>query len=303
MIVFAISDKGGTGRSVTGGNLAYRAALSGHDSCFVDFDFGSPTAGVIFDVHALERGTGTGRGTHALMSGGTSTPEILELWTVSDSLRERPPGAGRLALIPGDKGGSEFSIDANTVRRCAGFLARLQEEYELAVVDLSAGRSFAVRLVLEATAGWNGSGQTRWLVFHRWTRQHIVAAHGLIHEPRGILETAVRCSHDRKRVLESLRTVRTAVMDPSTATASGLTGTQMSWLRERHLDLQTLAGELGLGRTRALGTIPLDPILHWHEQILSDHALYERQIASSETVQAFESLATALFDPAAWDGL
>jgi hypothetical protein len=218
-----------------------------------------------------------------------------------DSLGGRPPGAGRLVLFPGDKGGSELSIDTDTVRRCARFLGRLLEEYELSVEDLSAGRSFAVRMVLEATADWGGSAQTRWLVFHRWTRQHVVVAHGLIYEARGILQTAVDRGHDRSEILDGLRTVRTAVMDPATADMSGLSGTQISWLGERHHDLQILAGELGMGRTRTLGIVPLDPILHWHEQILTEKALHESRIASVGTVQAFEDLAPALVDGLAWE--
>ena len=35
MIVIATSDKGGTGRSVTGSNVAYRRALQGGDVCYV----------------------------------------------------------------------------------------------------------------------------------------------------------------------------------------------------------------------------------------------------------------------------
>ena len=50
MLVFAASDKGGTGRSVTSANLAYHRALAGDDVCYLDFDFGSPTAAAVFDV-------------------------------------------------------------------------------------------------------------------------------------------------------------------------------------------------------------------------------------------------------------
>ena len=50
MLVFAASDKGGTGRSVTSANLAYQRALAGDDVCYLDFDFGSPTAAAVFDV-------------------------------------------------------------------------------------------------------------------------------------------------------------------------------------------------------------------------------------------------------------
>ena len=66
MIVIATSDKGGTGRSVTGSNVVYRRALQGGDVCYVDFDFGSPTAGAIFGISALSRGTITGQG-HPLL--------------------------------------------------------------------------------------------------------------------------------------------------------------------------------------------------------------------------------------------
>ncbi|GIF00402.1 hypothetical protein Ari01nite_78660 [Paractinoplanes rishiriensis] len=64
MLVFAASDKGGTGRSVTSANLLHQAALLGDDVCFLDFDFdfGAPTAGANFGLNGFERGTGPGRG-------------------------------------------------------------------------------------------------------------------------------------------------------------------------------------------------------------------------------------------------
>ncbi len=67
MIIIATSDKGGTGRSVTGSNVVYRRALQGGDACYVDFDFGSPTAGAIFGISALSRGTNDRQG-HPLLS-------------------------------------------------------------------------------------------------------------------------------------------------------------------------------------------------------------------------------------------
>ncbi|MFD1051900.1 hypothetical protein ACFQ1S_43240, partial [Kibdelosporangium lantanae] len=60
MLVFATSDKGGTGRSVTSCNLVYRKSLQGSDVCYVDFDFGSPTAGAVFQIPAVETGTDAG---------------------------------------------------------------------------------------------------------------------------------------------------------------------------------------------------------------------------------------------------
>ena len=50
MIVFAISDKGGTGRSVTSANVAFRRALAGPNVAYLDVDFGSPTAGAVFGM-------------------------------------------------------------------------------------------------------------------------------------------------------------------------------------------------------------------------------------------------------------
>jgi MinD-like ATPase involved in chromosome partitioning or flagellar assembly len=80
LIVIATSDKGGTGRSVTGSNVVYRRALQGGDVCYVDFDFGSPTAGAIFGISALSRGTTTGKGTHSYLLGRGSDHQGLGGW-------------------------------------------------------------------------------------------------------------------------------------------------------------------------------------------------------------------------------
>ena len=68
MLVFATSDKGGTGRSVTSSNIIYRRALQGGDVCYLDFDFGSPTAGSIFQINTVSRGTEAG-GLHSYLRG------------------------------------------------------------------------------------------------------------------------------------------------------------------------------------------------------------------------------------------
>jgi hypothetical protein len=302
VIVFAVSDKGGTGRSVTSCNVLFQAALAGHDTCYADFDFGSPTVGAIFAADAVARGTTDNDGLHSYLRGDCAEPRAWDLWATSDrtSLRTRPPGAGRMMLLPGDAGGSEFSIDAAMRDRAVSLLRRMREEFDLGIVDLSAGRSYAVQLALSATAGPDPG---RWLVFHRWTKQHLLAAHGLIYGERGLLETAVKLGHDREDVLQRLRIVRTAVVDPVSADLSGLRPSQRSWLRERHQELQRMAGELQLGRTMTIGVIPMDAILHAHEQLLTDRDLHTRQVANAETVEAFRRLAEAMFDEKAWDRL
>lgn len=306
MIVFAVSDKGGTGRSVTSCNVLFQAALAGRDTCYVDFDFGSPTAGAIFAADAVARGTPNHDGLHSYLLGQVSAPRSWDLWGNADreSQRMRPPGAGRMVLLPGDRGGSEFGIEGEMVGRCRRLFQQLREEFALSVVDLSAGRSYATQLALSATAQNSpGVDAGHWLVFHRWTKQHLVAAHGLIYGERGILDTAEKLGHERQALLDKLRVVRTAVVDPATGDVSRLRPSQLSWLRERHQGLQRLAGELQIGRNMMLGIVPMDAILHSHEQLLTDRDVYTRQVANVETVDAFRKLAEDLFVEGAWDRL
>src|SRR5690606_1377494 len=281
MLIFATSDKGGTGRSVTSCNLAYRRALRGSHVCYLDFDFGSPTAGAVLHISSMFQGT-TGGGLHSYLRGTAAEPQQLDVWSESErnSLRARPPGAGRLVLLPGDAGGGEFASDPDVVGRCAKLLLRLQEEFDLCLVDLSAGRSYATEIVLAATAEPElRSTVARWLVFHRWTRQHITAAADLVFGARGIIAAGVNRGHDRRTLTNSIRFVRTVVVDPNSPDLTGLRAPQVAWLRGCNEDLQRLASRCGIGRTVVLGSIPLDPVLQWHEQLITDNDVLERQIA------------------------
>lgn len=79
MLVFAASDKGGTGRSVTSANLAYQRALTGDHVAYVDFDFGSPTAAAVFDVPGAMRGIAE-RGLHSYLEGEVPEPARIDIW-------------------------------------------------------------------------------------------------------------------------------------------------------------------------------------------------------------------------------
>lgn len=303
MLVFAASDKGGTGRSVTSSNVLYRSALQGLDVCYLDFDFGSPTAGAIFNIDSVVHGTNRG-GLHSYLDGALAEPQRIEVWTESDraSLRSRPPGSGRLVLLPGDNGGGEFPINEEIIKRCGRLFLRLEEEFDLTLVDLSAGRSYATQMVLAATAMPElKQVRSRWLVFHRWTRQHVLAASGLVYETRGILDSGAQRGHDRDELLNSLRFVRTAVVDPDSPDLEGLKPAQVAWLRECNKDLLELASNNRVGRTMLIGTIPLDPVLQWREQLISDNDVYARKIANLETVEAFSLLAKLIVDDSAWE--
>jgi hypothetical protein len=304
VLIFATSDKGGTGRSVTSSNVAYREALAGRDVCYLDFDFGSPTAGAVFNVDLVAHGADAG-GLHSYLLGDVAEPLRVDVWSQTDrrSLRDRPPGAGRLILMPGDSGGGEFPDHPELVRRCVTLLWQVESDFDVCLVDLSAGRSYATQMALSATRDPRLSAKTiRWLVYHRWTRQHIVSAASLVHGPRGILDTGMRLGHDREELRERIRFVRTAVVDPEAPSLAGLTAEQIAWLRECNQSLRKLAQELDVGRMSTAGTVPLDPVLQWREQLITDYDVFIGKIANQQTVDAFTDLAEHVIDDDAWRG-
>ncbi|WP_433241546.1 SCO2523 family variant P-loop protein [Actinomadura nitritigenes] len=303
MLVIATSDKGGTGRSVTGGNIAYRRSLLGSDVCYLDFDFGSPTAGAVFGVERAARGIECG-GLHSFLQGRIAEPDRIDVWRDSDQegMGARPPGAGRLVLLPGDRGGGEFALTRDALERCTKLLIRLQEEFDLCLIDLSAGRSHAAEMVLTATAQPELRPlETRWLVFHRWTRQNILAAAGLVYGDRGLIRGGVERGHREDELAGSIRFVRTAMLDFESAEPAGLRPAQAAWLREHHRALEELARRNRLDRTTVLAAVPFEPALQMREQLISDQDVRAGRIANAETPEAFDRLARKLTDPAAWE--
>ena len=304
MFVFATSDKGGTGRSVTSSNVLYRAALRGYDVCYLDFDFGSPTAGAIFGVGAVERGTNNGDGMHSYLNGKAGAAHRVDVWRDARSLRGRPAGAGQLVLLPGDEGGGEFAKEPTDqmINRCADLLAHLHEEFSVCLIDLSAGRSIATDLALAATNRPQlKPTESRWLVFHRWTRQHVLAAAGLAHGLSGLVEQAAARGHDPTVFSRRLHFVRTATINPALRDRlGGLTGEQIAWLQQRNKELDALASTLRVGRGVRLGTVPLDPMLQWQEQLISDEDV-ARGVANGATLEAFDQLAESFTNKATWE--
>ncbi|GIF20682.1 MinD-like ATPase involved in chromosome partitioning or flagellar assembly [Actinoplanes tereljensis] len=305
MIIFATSDKGGTGRSVTSSNLVYRQALQGKDACYLDFDFGSPTAGAIFDLSDVQAGS-DGDGLHSYLAGAIPEPRRINVWaeTQRESLRNRPAGVGRLTLVPSDRGRGEFPSTPGIVQRCVELLVRADEEYDVVLVDLSAGRSYATEIVLEATARPElADVEARWVVFHRWTRQHIVAAGSLVHGARGILDIGTAHGHKRAELAEKVRFVRTAVLDPAASDQAALRPEQLVWLDVCNMRLKDLAVTNKVGQVKLLGIIPLDPVLQWQEQLLTNDDVWLHRTANERTVNAFEDLAKKIVDVDAWEGL
>ncbi|MET7486226.1 SCO2523 family variant P-loop protein [Streptomyces sp. NPDC005538] len=304
MLIFAASDKGGTGRSVTSANLAYQRALMGDDVCYLDFDFGSPTASAVFDVPEA-RQAAEDRGLHSYLIGEISEPVRIDVWADTEHrvLRNQPPGAGRLILMPGDLSGGEFATSGDNLRRCVDLLLRLNSEFDLIVVDLSAGRSYAVDMALAATSQRSMSGVlARWLVFHRWTRQHVEAAASLVYGKRGILAGGVARGHQEDVLRDAIRFVPAAVPDPDSALWSQATPTQSAWMAQCDTELKQLASHHGIGHSQVLGSVPLEPVLQWREQLITDEDVLDSQIATMEIWKALNDLAARLTDDKYWEG-
>ncbi|MEU8894848.1 SCO2523 family variant P-loop protein [Nocardia sp. NPDC048505] len=302
MIVFATSDKGGTGRSVTSCNIGYRLSVKGLRVAYLDFDFGSPTAGALFEITDAERGVPDHQGLHSYLLGDAPSVRRLDIREMTDraELKKTRGKAGELVLFPGDKGGAEFkSIDDDVVDRCVQLLLEVEHEFGVCIVDLSAGRSMAMELALRATVRSQLLACTvRWLVFYRWTRQHILAANGLVHGQYGLLASGKQVGHDEDRLLENLRYVRTAVPDPGSI--KGGTGAQAAWLHAQDVQLKRLSStRIGAD---VLGETPVEPMLQWREQVVLDIDV-RNEIANKSIVEAFTRLANQLTDPRAWSKL
>ncbi|MFF0491577.1 SCO2523 family variant P-loop protein [Nocardia sp. NPDC004068] len=305
MLVFSTSDKGGTGRSVTSCNIAYRLSLTGRHVAYLDFDFGSPTSGAVFEIAEINRGTDEGDGLHCYLLGESSGvgKHDVRKETGRHGLRA-PRHPYRLVLYAGDRGGGEFPATEEVVQRCTELLVTCEQEFDVTFVDLSAGRSAALEIALGATAQPQlRETVVRWLVFHRWTSQHIVAAHALVHGPHGVLNTGEDWTHDRPRLESAIRYVRTAVPSITAPAAPGTgTGPQWAWLHEQHAALRRLAAAHELGSSVVLGETPVEPVLQWREQVILD-ADVQAEIANADIVLAFTELAEGLVDDAVWERL
>jgi hypothetical protein len=302
VLVFAASDKGGTGRSVTSCNIAYHLA-QGEDVAYLDFDFGSPTSGAIFEIAKAERGVER-HGLHSYFTHGATDPRQLDVWhsTSRTDLRGANVRPGRLSLFAGEQGGAEFGMSDTVVQRCAELLTTLDREFAVCIVDLSAGRSTALAMALAATATSTlRSATTRWLVFHRWSRQHIVAANGLVHGERGILDIGAKLGHHPEALRDDIRFVRVAVPNLK-ENNPGQTPAQAAWLLQCDEELRRLAVAKKLGQSRVLGSTPVEPVLQYRERLISD-ADVSTKIANPETVRGFHELAARLTDDDVWEGM
>jgi hypothetical protein len=123
----------------------------------------------------------------------------------------------------------------------------------------------------------------------------------LVFGGHGVLDTGVAAGHDRKVLQESIRFVRTAVPILN-APLSADRAAQAKWLRTCDNELKDLARRNKLGISATLGETPVEPVLQWREQVISDTDV-DRKIANFATVKAFGELARKLTDKAEWERL
>ena len=219
---------------------------------------------------------------------------------------DRPPGAGRLVLLPGDSGGGEFPRH----RRARSSAAPPVPAAGRGVRPLP-GRPQR-RPVVRHRDGARGDGAAG-----AARRPHPLAGLPPLDPParhRRGRPGLRRAGHPRHRrasaattsaeLADALRFVRTAVVDPDSPELAGpaarrrwpgcatATATWPSWP----------AGARSAGRS-LLGDVPLDPVLQWREQLISDNDVWSRRIANRETLEAFDSLAKKIVDDAAWETL
>jgi hypothetical protein len=71
-------------------------------------------------------------------------------------------------------------------------------------------------------------------------------------------------------------------------------------MRKCDQDLDSLAADRDVGYSRMLASIPLEPVLQWREQLITDEDVLASQIANAETLTALRELSVKLDDDEAW---
>jgi len=277
-IYAAISYKGGTGRTTASANVGYHLARSGTSTCVVDLDLTSPTFGAVLEMPKFR--LGAEMGVHDILTDSAVAREPRDLrksvWRHSEKLGLPPERAADFDLIPGKetrRAGMPVRPDAATAGRLAEALERLREHYEVIILDVRSGMSDATAILNYALQANGVSGPqlaiTSWLVFFRWTPQHLTGTSSLC-------ETLSRNAE--------VRTVRTAY-DAPTAEAPG-------WYREQHRQLTDEMDEV-LAEFAPIADIPFESMLRWRETVIVESDVQDG-IAAAATEAAYRRLATKL---------
>jgi hypothetical protein len=271
-----ISHKGGTGRTTATANIAYQLTLRGKSVCCVDLDLTSPTFGAVLGMKGYEQGAPIG--VHDFLSptepalARDAPGHLLDVWAenpeLGESLAVRP---GDFKLLPGK---NDQDRKARVVgpkdqgERLADLFATLVSAFAFVLVDVRSGTSDVVEGVLHAVNDHNCQ-LTSWIVFFRWTPQHLVGAHDL----------CLRLSDKGAPV----RTVRTAFTERNQLLA------KPKWFQQQHDILEDEMADRLRGFS-PIADIPFEDLLRWKECVITDD-LVTKKVAAPGIVEGYKRLA------------
>ena len=293
MGVFALtSHKGGTGRSTATANIAYRIAKDGVDVCCVDLDLDSPTLGSIFGW--ADGAVGADRGVHNVLVDDASPRNsgldpisrvpasaaaslLTDCWGILEdrlNITVDPGKSGKLQLLPGSRKLQGYALLGPEQMREAlkELLESLASHFSIVLDDVRSGLSEITGHLMHA--GDTSGKLDAWLVFLRWTPQHILGANDLY---------SVLRDGD-----QNVELIRTAV--PSVNNLPGKR--DKAWYRDQDIDLEKLMAARLPTEHRAF-TIPHEPMLQWQERVITDSdASFNR--AATETIDGYQRVADFL---------
>lgn len=278
----AVSHKGGTGRSVGIANTSFHLAMQGKNVCIVDLDLASSTLGAVFQLQGMETGVRGISGTHDLLrqplAGDVIMNSLLDLWDSDLLSTARNPNVGRFRLLPGNRmqGDLEMLID-DLVDPLRHLLESLCSGFDIVIADVRSG----ISTVFQALCNIGSPYLAGWLVFHRWTPQHLAGAAEFVQnlttfeQPTYTIRTAY-ITPDYERNDEQARYFRH----------------QDSLLESSEKEFVSHANTRARVQCRRLTSIPLTPILQWEERILTRD--FAHRVGAMGAFDAFAELATEL---------
>ena len=282
-----ISHKGGTGRTVALANAAFHVARPSLERPFgssvvcVDLDLASPTMGAVFGLKGFERGAP--QGVHDLISGGLHQPWkvsgdavptlLLDLWDAPGLASFMPSSPTDLRLLPGQKGGGDFSIqNPDQLIHLVRALEVLKSTFDFVFIDVRSGIS---AIGGEFVRGGLAPLVDQWIVLHRWTGQHLHGAQDLL----GKMTSFGWPTSQIWRVI-------TARIDPA-----GTAPEYRSWVDRRDEELlRSQTDLLGSYGVDVVSTIPDELILRWQECVITPD-LVKAGMASAQTHDSYLALA------------
>lgn len=290
-LLACISHKGGTGRTVTTANIAYQLAMQGKNVCIVDLDLASPTLGSVVGLDDIAAGTPVGEGIHDILIGDRPSEDVLQIqrdvWHSDDIRPSKTFACGAYSIVPGRAGGGDgiLTLGENFKdlhrNRLGRSLNSLLNSFDFVFCDLRSGignvaEAFLSRPVAERLDAW--------LLFHRWTRQHLVGAIDLAQR----LSNATNEADDGTQKSVRFMRIRTASIDMDSVKREAKVFVDQQ--HDKLLEESSRFDGLSDPPLEEIGCVPLEPTLQWTECILTRETEYNE----GKTVAEFQKLANFL---------